>query len=366
MPTDVVVIGAGIVGCAVARSLAREGLSVLVLDPDPPGQHASWAAAGMLAPQAETDAPDPLLPLLLLARSQYPEYIRELEVETGADVGYSDAGMLFLALDERSDARLEKRQRWQSELGLPVERLSPAEVREIEPAITSNVVSALGFRGDHAVDNRLLTEALYRSAKAATARFRSEAVEGLSFDSVGARIRTSAGETLEADRVVIAAGSWSGRIAGLPRPVPVEPVHGELISYFAPGLLRRTVAVEGGYLVPRTDGRLIVGATAERVGFSAVPTDAGLATLRSVAERVVPELAKQTVTDHWAGLRPGTPDDLPILGPDPDLPALFYATGHYRNGILLAPLTGEIIADLMIGRFPKADISAFRPERFET
>jgi glycine oxidase len=362
---DVAVVGAGIVGCAIARSVARDGHSVVVLDPDPPGQHASWAAAGMLAPQAETDSPDPLLPLLLQARDRYREYIRELESETDVDVGYSDAGMLFLALDEHAHERVIERVRWQSEAGLPIELLAGGQVRALEPAITPDVVSAINFRGDHSVDNRLLTQALYSSAEAAGARFHFEAAERLSFRDGCCTILTSAREEITATRVVVAAGSWSGNIAGLPRRLPVEPVHGELISYSAPGLLGRTIGVEGGYLVPRTDGRIIVGTTVNRIGFSAAPTQTGLMAVKKIAERVVPELSRIQVTDHWAGLRPGTPDGLPVLGQDPDVPSLLYATGHYRNGILLAPLTGEIIAGLIAGRPEIADISEFRPDRFE-
>lgn len=365
MHTDVVVIGAGIVGCAVARSVARDGHSVVVLDPDPPGQRASWAAAGMLAPQAESDSADALFPLLLEARDRYPAFVREIEAETGIDVGYSDAGMMFVALNDAADDRLIERFRWQSEMGLPIERLGADEVQTLEPAVTAEVIGGLRFQGDHAVDNRLLTRALYSSAEAAGARFRSEGVGSLSLNGGNVRLHTFEGEKIEAGRIVIAAGSWSGGVEGLPRRLPVEPVHGELMSYFAPGLLRHTIGVEGGYLVPRTDGRIIAGTTVSRIGFSSEATQAGAAVVKSLAERIIPQLASVPVTDHWAGLRPGTPDGFPILGQDPEFPALLYATGHYRNGILLAPITGEIIADLIARRAPTVDISDFRAERFE-
>lgn len=366
MRADVAIIGAGIIGCAAARGLAREGRSVIVLDPDGPGTHASFAAAGMLAPQAESDSLDPLLPLLLAGRAVYPEYVAELEGETGIQVGYASAGMLVLALDLRDREQIAERFEWQSSFGLEVEQLSAEEARRLEPAISSEVTSALRFRGDHSVDNRLLTGALHLASERAGVHFLAE--EALRIETGGAAgsaVVTSGGTRIDAARVVLAAGSWSGRIGGLPRPVPVEPVHGELICYRAPGLVRHTIATHGSYLVPRGDGRLIAGATASRIGFTATTTDAGRALVKERAEMLVPALADLEIVDHWSGLRPGTPDDFPILGADPDHPSLIYATGHYRNGILLAPITASIVADLVAGRAPSVDISPFGIERFE-
>lgn len=366
MNADVIVIGAGIVGCAVARSLTRDGLSVAVLDPDPPGQHASWAAAGMLAPQAESESPDPLLPLLLQAGAAYPGYVAELEAEMSVSVGYSAAGMLLLALDAGAGERLSERFAWQSGLGLAVDRLTSAEARELEPVISSSVTSALWFAGDHAVDNRLLTRALHASAAGAGAQFHAKRVVRVELGPSGGRAVTSDGTSFDGRRMVLAAGSWSGGIEGLPRRVPVEPAHGELISYNAPGMIRHTIAAERGYLVPRADGRIIAGATLGRVGFNSATTPSGLAKVKAMAAALVPSLADLEVADHWAGLRPGTPDDLPILGPDPEHPSLIYATGHYRNGILLGPITGSIVADLIAGRPPAADIADFSIDRFES
>lgn len=367
MTADVVVVGGGVVGCAVARRAARSGLRVVVVERGTPGMEASWAAAGMLSPLAEAAGPGPMLDLLLEARDGYPRYVDALREETGMDCGYSDAGTLYLALREEDESELAERFAWQSAAGLPVERLDAAAAREAEPAVSPAVRGALRFPGDHQVDNRALAAALWSSARAAGAEFRlgASAVRLLREGGRAAGVACAGGQRVEAGAVVLAGGAWAGRLEGLPRPVPVEPVHGQLAAIESvPPLFRHVVDSPRCYLVPRSAGRVIVGATVEHTGERRAVTPWGLTRLLVAAMEAAPALEHAPLAETWSGLRPGTPDGLPILGPDPQLPGLVYATGHYRNGILLAPLTGERVGGLLAGEGWPASLDAFAIGRF--
>ena len=367
MSADVVVVGAGVIGCAVARRAAGAGLRVVVLERGTPGMEASWAAAGMLSPLAEAAAPGPMLDLLLAAREMYPAYVEALREETGIDCGYSDAGTLFLALREEDDPEMEARFAWQSAAGLGVERLDAAAVRSAEPAVSPEVRFALRFPGDHQVDNRALGAALRSAAAAAGVELRTgvAATHLLREGSRAVGVACADGGRVRAGAVVIACGAWAGRLPGLPRPVPVEPVHGQLLAIESlPPLFRHVVDSPRCYIVPRASGRVIVGATVEHTGERKAVTPWGLTRLLTGAVEVAPALEHAPVVETWSGLRPGTPDGLPILGPDPGVAGLVYATGHYRNGILLAPLTGERIGALLAGEGWPAALAAFAIGRF--
>jgi glycine oxidase len=358
MIPDVAIVGGGVIGCAVARHAARAGLRVVVVERGVPGAEASWAAAGMLSPLAEAAGPGPMLDLLLAARELYPDYAAALGEETGIDVGYSDAGTLFLALREEDEPELLARFAWQRAAGLPVERLDAAAARAAEPAVSPELRFALRFPGDHQVDNRALTEALRLSATAAGAEFRT-GVEAAALLREGNRVAGVAcadGSRIAAGAVVLAGGAWAGRLGGLPRPLPVEPVHGQLLAIeSSPPLFRHVVDSPRCYLVPRASGRVIVGATVEHTGERKAVTPWGLTRLLTAAVEIAPALEHAPVVESWSGLRPGTPDHLPILGPDPEVAGLVYATGHYRNGILLAPLTGQRMGALLAeGTWPAA------------
>lgn len=364
---DVVIVGGGVIGCAVARRAARDGLSVVVAERGTPGMEASWAAAGMLSPLAEADAPGPFLDLLIAAREVYPAYAAALREETGADVAYADAGTLYVALREEDEAELRERWAWQSAAGLPVERLTAEEARRMEPAVSPAVRMALRFPGDHQVDSRLLGAALWAAAARAGAEFRlgTEAVRLLRDGDRAAGVACADGSRIEAGAVVIAGGAWAGRMADLPRTVPVEPVHGQLLAlHSVPPLFRHVVDSPRCYLVPRAAGRVIAGATTERTGDRKAVTPWGLRRLIDGAVEIAPALEHAPLAETWSGLRPGTPDGLPILGPDPELPNLVYATGHYRNGILLAPLTGERVGRLLSRGEWCADLDRFGIQRF--
>jgi glycine oxidase len=367
LTADVVVVGGGVIGCAVARRAAREGLRVVVVERGTPGREASWAAAGMLSPLAEAAGPGPLLDLLLAARSMFPAYAASLREETGVDAGYSDAGTLYLALREEDEAELEARFAWQSAAGLGVQRLDAAASREAEPAVSPAVRMALRFPGDHQVDNRALGAALWSAACAAGAEFRL-GVPATRLLREGARVagvECAGGERIAAGAVVLAGGAWAGRLEGLPRPLPVEPVHGQLVAMETiPPLFRHVVDTPRGYLVPRSAGRVIAGATVERTGDRKAVTPRGLLRLLSAAVEAAPALEDAAVVESWSGLRPGTPDGLPVLGPDPEMEGLVYATGHHRNGILLAPLTGERVGALLAGGGWGAEMAPFGIGRF--
>lgn len=364
---DVLIVGGGVIGCAIARRAARDGLSVIVLERGTPGMEASWAAAGMLSPLAEADEPGPFLDLLVRARAMYPAYAAALREETGVDVSYSDAGTLYAALREEDEEELEARWRWQSAAGLPLERLTAREAREAEPALTPQVRGALRFPGDHQVDNRALGAALWSAAARAGAELRlgAHAVRLLREGDRASGVECASGERIAAGAVVLAGGAWAGRMQGLPRPVPVEPVHGQLLALQAvPPLFRHVVDTPRCYLVPRASGRLIVGATTERTGDRKAVTPWGLRRLIDGATEAAPALEHAPLAETWSGLRPGTPDGFPILGRDPDVPNLVYATGHFRNGILLAPLTGERVVALLSRDEWCADLEAFGIARF--
>lgn len=355
------------IGTAIARKLARAGADVVLVERDSAAPNASWAAAGMLSPLAEANQADAFLSLLLHSRRMYPHFAATLEAETGMRVGYRGEGTLLAALNEADEHALRSRFSWQAAAGLPVQWLEAEEARRIEPALSPDLRAALRFPEDHQVDNRLLADALRKAAVDAAVRIRSGETVTAVLREAGriAGVVLASGERITARAVIIAGGAASGDIGGLPAPLPVRPVYGQLLS-LRPGtpLIRHVVDSPRIYLVPRSDGRVIVGATVEEVGFRTGVTAGGMHILLAAALELVPELAAAPLAESWSGHRPGTPDGLPILGPDPDLPGLIYATGHYRNGILLTPITALVVADLILGRAPRHDLTPFGVERF--
>ncbi len=366
-PPEIVVIGGGVIGCAVARELARRGQRVLVIERGEPGAEASWAAAGMLSPLAEAQSPGPMLSLLRESRDRFPALAAELGGETGIDVGYRDVGTLFLAFNEQDEAELEERWRWQRAAKLPLERLSASDILRLEPAVSAAVRWGVRYPEDHQVDNRQLSRALWAAAARAGADFRLGAeVVGLLWD--GGRltgVELAEGERVSAEVVVLAAGCWAGGVGGLPHSLPVFPVHGQLVALDTfPPLFAHVVDSPRCYLVPRADGRLILGATVEQVGFRKAVTPRGVMSILQNALEISPVLSEVPLVEIWAGLRPGTPDNLPILGEDPEVSNLFYATGHFRNGILLAPITAEALAAQVLGGNSTIDLRPFSLARF--
>jgi glycine oxidase len=395
---DVVVVGGGIVGLAVAWRARQAGMSVTLLERGTAGGGTSHVAAGMLAPVAEVEfgeAGRRLLELGLRSARMWPAFAAELEAAGGARVGFMRTGTLLAARDEDDARELQRQLDLRRSLGLPVRRLRPSEARELEPALAPTVRLALQASEDHSVDPRLALAALVRACRSAGVRLREHApvarvlVEGGSGDGVDGGGRGGDGEggrdgaaggrvtgvilrdgtRVEAEQVVLAAGPWSDEIEGLPAGagVPVRPVKGQIVRLrdpAGPGLLGRVVRFRGGYLVPRSDGRYVLGATVEERGFELAPTAGGVYELLRDARELVPGVSELQIEELSVGLRPGTPDNAPAIGRGA-LPGLVWATGHYRNGILLAPLTAALLAGVLTGA-PTDDalLSACAPERF--
>ena len=364
---DVAVVGGGVMGCAVALRLAQRGARVAVIERGIPGAEASSAAAGILGPQMEADGPGPLLDLGLMSRALYPALATELRDATGVDIGYARSGVLAVALDPEGEAELGRRRTWQTARGLRVEALSAEAVRAHEPHLGGAVRAALRFPDDAQVNARELARALSQAAALAGARFlagryvRRVLVEG----GAAAGVELD-GEVVRAGAVVVAAGSWSGLVegAGVPATV-VRPARGQLVSIETrPPLLRHVVEVHGrGYLVPRRDGTVLAGSTMEMAGFRKEVTVGGLAEILTLARTLVPALGDAPVTASWSNFRPYTEDHLPVLGATP-VRNLVLATGHFRNGILLCPITARAIADLVATGASTVDLSPFSVSRF--
>lgn len=367
MTPDVVIVGAGVVGCAAARLLASAGRRVVLVDPGRPCREASWAAAGMLGVHTEGGPDGPFFELCRRSRALFPDFAAGLYDETGIDAELSRSGTIVPVLDEEDARRFEPMAAAAPKSGLRVERLAADDVRRLEPWISPECRWGLHLPDDARVDNRRLCEALAVSLEARGVPFRlgRPAVALVRRGDSVAGVRLAGGEEIAAGWVLLAAGAWSGLLEGLPRPLPVEPRRGQMLSLGAPpGAIRHTVFSAGGYLGPRVDGTVFVGATVERVGFDKRVTADGIAALLAVARRLAPRLGDAELLETWAGLRPGTPDDLPILGPDPEAAGLVYATGHFRNGILLAPVTAQIVLDTVLGQRPGVPLQPFRPDRF--
>ena len=347
--TDVAVIGGGVIGLAIAWRAAQRGLRVCVLERGELGAGASRVAAGMLAPVTEADPGElALLGLGLRSARRWPDFAAELEQAAGADPGLRRSGALVVARDRDEAAALERELALRRELGLDVQRLLPSAARRLEPALAPTVRLALDVAGDHAADPRAVVLALAEAARRAGVTLRtSTAVEriearGGAVTGVG----LSGGEVVRAARVVVAAGVWSAAIDGLPR-IPLRPVKGQILRLRDPaggGLVARIVRFEGGYLVPRGDGRYVLGATMEERGFDTTVTAGGLYELLRDAGELVPGVHEMVVEEMAAGLRPATPDNAPVLGPADELAGLHWGTGHHRNGILLAPVTADLVA----------------------
>lgn len=364
---DCIVIGAGLVGASAARALSASGRKVLLLDRGPAGAEASAAAAGMLAAQIEASADDPLLPLALAARDRYPELIATLERSGHRDLGLAAHGIALVALDDARARELEAQVEAQRALGLDTEWLGGKALAKRHPGIGAEARGALLSPRDGAVNNIALTAALVADARRLGVQIAErEQVTDLCVGSARVTGVRTAGAAYEADVVVLAAGAWASAIRGLPRPVAVEPVRGQMaLAPWPPGEPKGILFGRGAYIVPRGDDALL-GSTMEQVGFEKATTADGIRHIRTETGALLPALLTQAIRKTWSGLRPMTPDGLPIIGRDPDVAGLFYATGHGRNGILLGPLTGEIVRDLVVQGETSWPIEPYSISRFSS
>ncbi|MEU9985668.1 glycine oxidase ThiO [Streptomyces sp. NPDC048045] len=372
--SDVLVIGGGIIGLVTAWRAAQRGLATAVVDPEP-GGGAARVAAGMLAAVTELHyGEETLLALNLESARRYPDFAAELTELTGHDLGYRRCGTLAVALDADDRAHLRELHELQRRSGLESEWLSGRECRRLEPMLAPGVRGGLRVDGDHQIDPRRLASALVAACERAGVVFHRSWAERL--DVAGGRaagVTTSEGTGLGAGQVVLAGGSLSGRLAGVPRAVlpPVRPVKGQVLrltvpARYAPFLSRTVRAVVRGshvYLVPRENGELVVGATSEELGWDTTVTAGGVYELLRDAHELVPGITELPLTETRAGLRPGSPDNAPLLGPS-GLDGLLLATGHYRNGVLLTPVTGHVMAELLAGGELPEEARPFTPGRF--
>ena len=345
-PPEVIVVGAGVAGLGVAWRLAEAGVRVLVLDRGAAGRGATWAAAGMLAPAAELGFEE--LDLYALSQeslARWPGFAADLRAATGVDVGLRTEGTLVVADDRDSLAALRRLFAFQTAQGAPVAWLSGEAAREAEPLLSPRVPGAVWSPDDHQVDNRALAGALVAAVRVAGGEIREHAaVASVVPDADRPAVVLASGERIAARAVVLAAGAWSRGVGGL-APVPVRPVKGQMLSLAMTDAVRLGVTVRGprAYLVPKPDGRLVVGATSEERGYDAAVTAGGLFRVLDGALRVVPGVEELDVVETWAALRPASRDHAPLLGRTA-APGVVAATGHYRHGVLLAPVTADEVA----------------------
>ncbi|WP_328539246.1 glycine oxidase ThiO [Streptomyces sp. NBC_00344] len=371
---DVLIVGGGIIGLVTAWRSAQRGLRTIVVDPEP-GGGAAQVAAGMLAAVTELHYGEQmLLGLNLESARRYPAFAAELTEASGQELGYRTCGTLAVALDADDRAHLRELHALQQRSGLESEWLTGRECRRLEPMLAPGVRGGLRVEGDHQVDPRRLAKALVTACERAGVGFRRSRVERLRVSddrATGAELED--GAVLGAGQVVVAAGSLSGRLAGVPGDVlpPVRPVKGQVLRLTVPGayapFLSRTVraVVRGSdvYLVPRENGELVIGATSEELGWDTTVTAGGVYQLLRDAHELVPGITELPLTETRAGLRPASPDNAPLLGPTA-LPGLHLATGHHRNGVLLTPVTGDVMAELLATGDLPAEARPFSPLRF--
>lgn len=342
---DVVIAGAGIIGLSVAIELKRAGASVAVLDRGEPGREASSAAAGMLvADDPETDPK--LIPLTRMSAAMYPAFVEELKLRSGIDVELESRGTLYIGHEDDN---------------LPTAPLSSVDLRELEPSL--NTFSPVCLLEEQTVDPRLLVQAAVTAAKEMSIAVHHEArVESVSIAATrDLEVQTSSGVYATAT-FVNCAGAWAGEVAGV--SAPCRPVKGQMLTVIPPVReLRHVVRSREVYLLPRKSGRILIGATVEQTGFDKTVQPEAVQRLHQAASNLVPWIGEAKMIEAWAGLRPGSPDGLPIMGPG-SLPGTYVATGHFRNGILLAPITAALMSELIQRRKARVDLSPFSPSRF--
>jgi glycine oxidase len=363
MKNDLLIIGGGVIGCSIALKLAEAGVKVTLIERGRIGCEASSAAAGMLSPQADALRPDDFFKLSLRSRALYKDFVAHLHEATGIDAQLRDEGTLFVSIDQVED-HADDWTNWQMAAGLRLAKISAAEVFKIEPAITRRATRAFFMADDHQVENRRLMEALAVAVKrAGVAVLEGKEVTGLRIEQGQVKGVQCGTETLFAGSVLMAAGSWSGQLLesdGV--SAKTIPARGQMIAV-RNSAVTHVLHSSRIYLVPRLDGRLLIGATIEYAGFAKANTAEGLRSLLDAAIELVPEIADAEIVETWSGLRPDTNDHLPILG-ETEIKNLWLATGHYRNGILLAPITAELMTQSILNNRTVDELQPFRVERF--
>jgi len=362
---DAVIAGAGIIGASIALELAEAGLQVALFDAREPGREASWASGGMISPAPENAGMIPFMPISLASVALYPDFIRRVEAASGIPVGYRQKGAIDVLLDGNINEELTTVVALQHGVGLRAEALTAERVRTLEPALTEDTQAAI-FRPDEAsLNTRAFTDAVLKAAASKGVEIRAHSRA----KALWKEGRLCKGLKLESGQVaakwtIIAAGCFSAKIDGVAPYAPVLPAKGQMIALRSESVrIERILWLEHKYLVPQLDGRIIAGSTIEHSGFDHHVTAGGIELILSEVMRMVPGLASARIEETWAGLRPDSPDHLPILGPT-DLDGLLIATGHFRSGILLAPVTARLIQEWVTQQRVSVDWSRLTPMRF--
>lgn len=365
---DVIVVGGGIIGGAIALRLAQSKLRVAILDRADPGNEASWAAAGMLSPVPDSPSAIPLVPFGRTSLSLYPQFVAEVEEISGHHTGFRQDGAIEVLFSSDAERQLSTLVALHRGLGLPTEPLPIDEARKLEPALGREAAAAAWLPYEGSVCPRPLTSALLEAAKACGVEVISGATVIQIVEENGQCGGVSVnGEMFAAAHVVLAAGAFSAHIQGVKPAIPVRPIRGQMICMSGEVRMHYVLRSERGYVVPRGERKtfqhIVAGSTLEDAGFEKRVTPAGLDRICSAAIELVPALAGAEVIETWSGLRPDTPDHLPLLGPS-ELPGLTIATGHYRNGILLAPITAKLVGEWITEQRVSMDWQIFSPLRF--
>lgn len=362
---DVAIAGGGLIGASIAFELARAGLRIALFDKQDPGKEASWASAGILSPAPESPAMIALVPLGKASMELYPEFVAEIEELSGLQVGYRAKGTVEVITSRQAREEMSTVIALHHGLGLQAEPLSPEDACELEPNLRDDLEGAVLRPAEASVDNRLLVQAILTSARDAGAEIHAGAgVESLWLDGGTCKGLIAGGEKITASHTVIAAGCFSAQIHGAEKYAPVRPAKGQMISLVCPeAKVERVLWGDDIYLVPRNDGRILAGATVEYKGFDKTVTVGGQRKLFAAAIELVPALENARVDETWAGLRPDSPDHLPILGPT-DLRGLIIATGHFRSGVLLTPITAKLVREWITIGNVGIEWERFSPLRF--
>ena len=371
MNNDVLIIGGGVIGLSIARELHKRGVSrITLIDKSVCGTESSWAAAGMLGPQAEADESGTFFDLCCASRDLFPTLADELLDETGVDIELDRTGTLYLAFTDDDQKILDKRFMWQREAKLPVEHLSATAALRLEPHLSSSVRGALRFPSDWQVENRKLLAALRRYAEISGIRIIENCnVESLTLDDRRVSGAKTGAGVIGAEKTVLATGAWTSliKLGNADLAIRIEPVRGQVIA-FRPDekLIKHVVYSRRGYVVPRRDNRVLAGSTTEFVGFDKSVTRPASETLIDVATEISPRMSVFEIIDHWSGLRPHASDAMPVIGQMPGLDNLTIATAHYRNGILLAPATAAMVAEKIVNNVDDDALAIFGPARFRS
>ncbi len=370
---DILIVGGGVIGLSLARRLRQKGAGkITIIDRGKLGRESSFAAAGMLAAQAETDKPDNFFHFCIESSKLYTRFADELIDETGIDIELDKNGTLFLALTEEDEREIRHRFEWQKKAGLRIEYLSAAEVRTVEPFISPDARAALFFPDDRQVENRKLLNALQKYAALNKIDFVEDAeVKSLLIGNGKVTGALASDVKFFAAKTVLATGAWTSHIKISEEGVPpllrnIKPIRGQMIGFHtAKRLFSKVLYSPRGYIVPRQSGRILAGATVEDAGFDKSVTAGGIDFVRENALEIAPSLVNLEMSEKWSGLRPYASDALPILGGFPQVENLFVATAHYRNGILLAPLTAKILASKILDNEDSEYLRIFSPSRFQ-